>query len=37
MPLGETLEIWRTRITNERDEAAELSLFSAVEFCLWDA
>jgi cellobiose phosphorylase len=37
VPLGETLEIWRTRITNHRDRAAELSLFSAVEFCLWDA
>ncbi|HEV2952019.1 MAG TPA: glycosyl hydrolase family 65 protein, partial [Actinomycetota bacterium] len=27
----------RTRITNHRDTAAALSLFSAVEFCLWDA
>jgi cellobiose phosphorylase len=37
VPLGETLEIWRTRITNQRDAVATLSLFSAVEFCLWDA
>ena len=37
VPLGETLEIWRTRITNRRDDVARLSLFSAVEFCLWDA
>lgn len=37
VPIGETLEIWRTRITNRRDTAASLSLFSAVEFCLWDA
>jgi cellobiose phosphorylase len=37
VPLGETLEVWRVRVTNERDTAAELSLFSAVEFCLWDA
>jgi cellobiose phosphorylase len=37
VPLGETLEVWRTRITNHRDTAAALSLFSAVEFCLWDA
>ena len=37
VPLDETLEIWRTRITNQRTETAELSLFSAVEFCLWDA
>jgi cellobiose phosphorylase len=37
VPLGETLEVWRTRVTNHRREVAELSLFSAVEFCLWDA
>ena len=37
VPLGETLEVWRVRVTNERDAAASLSLFSAVEFCLWDA
>ena len=37
VPLGETLELWRTRITNQRSGTAELSLFSAVEFCLWDA
>ena len=37
VPLGETLEIWRTRLTNHRDTAATISLFSAVEFCLWDA
>ena len=37
MPLGETLEVWRTRITNERPEPARVSLFGTVEFCLWDA
>ena len=37
VPLGETLEIWHVRLTNERASAANLSLFSAVEFCLWDA
>jgi len=37
VPLGETLEVWRLRLTNERAEAAELSVFSSVEFCLWDA
>ena len=37
VPLGETLEIWRSRLTNRRDTAVQLSLFSAVEFCLWDA
>ncbi|WP_426510843.1 GH36-type glycosyl hydrolase domain-containing protein [Dactylosporangium sp. McL0621] len=37
VPLGETLEVWRARLTNDRDVPAELSLFSSVEFCLWDA
>ena len=37
VPLGETLKIWRTRVTNHRERPARLSLFSAVEFCLWDA
>jgi cellobiose phosphorylase len=37
VPLGETLEIWRARISNERPEPARLSLFGTVEFCLWDA
>src|SRR4051812_22708191 len=37
VPLGETLEVWRTRVRNERPAPARLSLFSAVEFCLWDA
>jgi len=37
VPLGETLEIWQATITNHRPHAAELSLFSAIEFCLWDA
>jgi cellobiose phosphorylase len=37
VPVGESLEVWRVRVTNGRDAAASLSLFSAVEFCLWDA
>jgi len=37
VPGGETLEIWRVRVTNERAEPAKLSLFSSIEFCLWDA
>jgi cellobiose phosphorylase len=37
VPLGETLEVWRTRVTNRRSMPVRLSLFSAVEFCLWDA
>ena len=24
-------------MTNDRDEPADLSLFSLIEFCLWDA
>jgi cellobiose phosphorylase len=37
VPLGENLEIWELTITNHREETANLSVFSAVEFCLWDA
>ncbi len=37
VPLDETLEIWQLTLTNERAEEAELSVFSAVEFCLWEA
>ncbi len=37
VPLGESLEIWQVTLTNENESDAELSLFSAVEFCLWDA
>ncbi len=36
-PLGETLEVWRLRVTNDRDTPLDLSVFSCVEFCLWDA
>jgi cellobiose phosphorylase len=37
VPPGERLEVWRATITNERPAPAKLSLFSSVEFCLWDA
>ena len=37
IPLGQTLEIWQVTITNQRPEPAQLSLFSSIEFCLWDA
>ncbi len=37
VPLGETLEVWRCRVSNRRAEPASLSLFSSIEFCLWDA
>ncbi len=37
VPLGENLEIWELTITNHREKVADISIFSAVEFCLWDA
>jgi cellobiose phosphorylase len=37
VPLGENLEIWEVTLTNHRDRPAKLSVFSAIEFCLWDA
>ncbi len=37
VPLGENLEIWRLTLTNHRRKPASLSIFSSVEFCLWDA
>ena len=37
VPLGETLEVWRLRVRNERGTPTDLSVFSCVEFCLWDA
>jgi cellobiose phosphorylase len=37
VPLGESLEIWRLRVRNDREQRVELSAFSSVEFCLWDA
>ena len=37
VPLGQNLEVWRVRMGNTRPEPARLSLFSSVEFCLWDA
>jgi cellobiose phosphorylase len=37
VPLGETLEIWKFQVTNRRKKPARLSIFSSIEFCLWDA
>lgn len=37
VPLGESLEIWQVTLTNEGASGMDISLFSAVEFCLWDA
>ncbi len=37
VPLDETLEIWELNLSNQRNETAALSIFSSIEFCLWDA
>ncbi len=37
VPPGENLEVWRVRVTNERPTAAKVSLFSSIEWCLWEA
>jgi cellobiose phosphorylase len=37
VPLGENLEIWQVTVKNEGKKPRRLSLFSSVEFCLWDA
>lgn len=37
VPLGETAEVQKVTVTNTSDEAKSLTLFSFVEFCLWNA
>ncbi|MFN2135344.1 MAG: GH36-type glycosyl hydrolase domain-containing protein, partial [Candidatus Promineifilaceae bacterium] len=37
VPLSQNMEIWRLRVRNKSARARKLSLFSLVEFCLWDA
>ena len=37
VPLDENLEVWQFAVSNHRKQPAELSIFSAIEFCLWDA
>ena len=37
VPPGQTLEVWDLAIKNERNSPAVMQIFSAVEFCLWDA
>ena len=37
VPLDENLEIWQLTVTNNRLTPASLSVFSSIEFCLWDA
>jgi cellobiose phosphorylase len=36
VPLGENLEIWQLTVTNHREEATALSVFSCIEFAFWD-
>lgn len=37
VPLGDPVELHRVTVTNHSDTVKELTLFSYVEFCLWDA
>lgn len=37
VPLGENMEIWNITLTNNTKQEKEITLFSFVEFCLWDA
>jgi cellobiose phosphorylase len=37
VPLGESLEVWDLAVTNRRGEPTDISIFSSVEFSLWDA
>jgi len=37
VPQNQNLEIWQLTLTNQRDTPAHLSVFSSIEFCLWDA
>lgn len=37
VPLGETLEIWDLTLENQSPASRSLSVFSSVEFCLWEA
>ncbi len=37
VPVGEANEIWRIKVKNNTNKARSISLFTYVEFCLWDA
>jgi len=37
VPLGEDMEIWKVELVNHTPYKKVLTLFSFVEFCLWDA
>ncbi len=37
VPLGSTAEVHRVKLTNTTDKAKDITLYSFVEFCLWNA
>ncbi|MBY9005783.1 MAG: glycosyl transferase [Candidatus Lokiarchaeota archaeon] len=37
IPLNNNLEIWHLEIKNNNEKDMDLSIFSSIEFCLWDA
>ena len=37
VPLGDNLEIWQITLKNYRENIVNLSIFSCVEFCFWNA
>ena len=37
VPIGERFEVWRIKLKNKTKKPKKLSLFTYVEFCLWDA
>ncbi len=37
IPLGQNLEVWQVKVSNRRSTTVDLSLFSCIEFCLWEA
>ena len=37
VPLGETIELHRVKIKNTCDKVRKLTMFSFIEWCLWDA
>lgn len=37
VPPGEDMEIWNVWLKNDTEEIREFTLFSFIEFCLWDA
>jgi len=37
IPLGENMEIWNVVIKNQTNQEKAITIFSFIEFCLWDA